>query len=61
MRTNRTLLGARISNDLKNNLLHHCEENGLKIGFFVEQAIQEKLRKVAALTSNATFAQPVGN
>ncbi len=40
-------LSARIPMDLKNKLSNYCENHGIKIGYFVTQAIQEMLREAA--------------
>lgn len=36
-------LGARIPADLKKKLANYCDRNGIKLQFFVTQAIKEKL------------------
>ena len=36
-------IGARIPADLKNTISQHCDKHGMKMQFFVTQAIREKL------------------
>ena len=46
MKPEETLLGIRIPKELKEELVQHCKENGLKIQFVVKQAIEERLQKI---------------
>lgn len=39
-------LGARIPEDLKEEISSYCEKNGVKMQFFVTQALREKVRDV---------------
>ena len=39
-------LGARVPFGLKNTVMTYCERNGIKLRFFVTQALEEKLREV---------------
>jgi len=38
-------LAARIPLDLKNKLVEYCENHGIKMNYFIAQAIQERLRE----------------
>jgi hypothetical protein len=38
-------LGARIPFELKNNVMSYCDRNGIKLRFFVSQALEQKLRE----------------
>ena len=38
-------LGARIPSDLKKTLLTYCDRKGIKLQFFVMEAIEEKLEE----------------
>ena len=38
-------LTVRVSEPVREKLINHCAENGLKIGPFVEKAIKEKLEE----------------
>ncbi|MBF0483461.1 MAG: hypothetical protein HQL25_02030 [Candidatus Omnitrophica bacterium] len=38
-------LGARVPVKLKNNVMTYCDRNGIKLRFFVTQALEEKLRE----------------
>ena len=40
-------LSARIPMSLKNKLSEYCESHGIKMGYFITQAIQEMLREAA--------------
>jgi predicted DNA-binding protein len=40
------LLGARVPNGLKEKLSKFCTEKGLRMNFFVAQAIEEKLQEM---------------
>ncbi|MBF0479304.1 MAG: hypothetical protein HQL26_07450 [Candidatus Omnitrophica bacterium] len=42
---NMVALGARIPAGLKNNIMTYCDRHGIKLRFFVEQALEEKLRE----------------
>lgn len=44
--TSHTLMGVRIPSDLKNQLAIYCGAHGIKIHFFVTQAIREKFLSV---------------
>jgi len=37
------LLGVKVPSDLKKNVSIYCDRNGVKIKYFVTQAIKEKL------------------
>ncbi|MBI4309193.1 MAG: hypothetical protein HY591_02560 [Candidatus Omnitrophica bacterium] len=41
------LLGARVSSGLKQKLSKYCETKGVRMNFFVAQAIEEKLEEMA--------------
>jgi len=43
IKSNLVNLGARVPSDLKKILTDYCERNGIKMQFFVSQAISEKL------------------
>ena len=45
--SDQVLLGARVSNELKQKLSKFCIENGMRMNFFVAQAIEEKLQEMA--------------
>ncbi|MBF0572039.1 MAG: hypothetical protein HQL12_09250 [Candidatus Omnitrophica bacterium] len=40
------LLGARVPNGLKQKLSKFCADTGLRMNFFVAQAIEEKLQEI---------------
>ena len=40
-------LGARIPSDLKKRISDYCDRNGVKLQFFITEAIQEKLTEIA--------------
>jgi hypothetical protein len=42
-----TLLGIKISSELKMRVTNYCDRNGVKIKSFVAQAIKEKLISIA--------------
>ena len=42
----KTLLGARVPNPLIGDLKKFCQKHGLKISYFVSEAIQEKLEEL---------------
>ena len=44
--TKEKLIGARIPSVLKESLDKYCTEHGVKMSFFVSQAIREKLEEV---------------
>ncbi len=44
--SNQVLLGARVSNGLKRKLSKFCTDKGLRMNFFVAQAIEEKLQEM---------------
>ena len=39
-------LGARIPADLKRRISAYCDRNGVKLQFFITEAIQEKLTEI---------------
>ena len=41
------LFASRIPVNLKQKLFHFCSGHGIKMNFFVSQAIQEKLERIA--------------
>ena len=41
------LLGARVPGSLKQKLAKYCETKGVRMNFFVAQAIEEKLGEMA--------------
>ncbi len=41
------LLGARVSSGLKRKLSKFCADKGVRMNFFVAQAIEEKLQEMA--------------
>lgn len=41
-----TLLGARIPMQLKEKLLKYCLSHGIKMNYFVSEAIREKLQEI---------------
>ena len=41
------LLGARIPSQLKEKLSRYCVSHGIKMNYFVSEAIQEKLEEIA--------------
>jgi predicted DNA-binding protein len=41
------LLGARIPTQLKERLLRFCFSHGIKMNYFVSEAIKEKLQEIA--------------
>jgi len=41
------LIGARVPVSLKEKLSKYCATNGVKINYFVTQAIKEKLEEIA--------------
>ena len=59
MKKEETALGARISKELKEELTHYCNANGLVMSFFVKQAIEEKLRRIAAENAHVTHVQKI--
>jgi len=44
--SNQVLLGARVPNGLKEKLSKFCADKGLRMNFFVAQAIEEKLQEM---------------
>ena len=42
-----TLIGARIPVTLKEKLSKYCLSNGIKINYFVTQAIKERLQEIS--------------
>ena len=40
-------LGARVPADLRKKIANYCDKNGIKLQFFVSEAIKEKLADVA--------------
>jgi predicted DNA-binding protein len=44
--SNQVLLGARVPNGLKQKLSKFCADTGLRMNFFVTQAIEEKLQEM---------------
>lgn len=51
------LLGARVSNGLKQKLSKFCAARGLRMNFFVAQAIEEKLQEMEADQMDVKIAQ----
>ena len=45
--SNQVLLGARVPDGLKKKLSKFCMEKGMRMNFFVAQAIEEKLQEMA--------------
>jgi hypothetical protein len=45
--SDQVLLGARVPNGLKQKLSKFCADKGLRMNFFVAQAIEEKLLEMA--------------
>ena len=43
---NMVALGARVPEDLKNEIADYCNKNGVKMQFFVTQALREKIHDV---------------
>ena len=43
---NMVALGARIPEDLKNEISDYCEKNGVKMQFFVTQTLREKIHEI---------------
>ena len=43
---NMVALGARIPEDLKNEITDYCEKNGVKMQFFVTQTLREKIHEI---------------
>jgi S-adenosylmethionine:diacylglycerol 3-amino-3-carboxypropyl transferase len=42
-----TLIGARIPSALKEKLSKYCLSNGIKINYFITQAIKERLQEIS--------------
>lgn len=55
--SNQVLLGARVPNGLKEKLSKFCAEKGLRMNFFVAQAIEEKLQEMEADQLDIRIAQ----
>ena len=51
------LFASRIPTGLKERLSHFCEGHGMKINFFVSQAIKERLERLAEDESDVAFIQ----
>lgn len=51
------LIGARIPSALKESLDKYCTEHGVKMSFFVSQAIREKLEEVIEDENDLTMIQ----
>ena len=51
------LLGARVSNGLKQKLSKYCAAKGVRMNFFVAQAIEEKLGEMAQDQLDIKIAQ----
>jgi predicted DNA-binding protein len=52
-----TLLGARIPSDLKQKLLQYCLGRGMKMSYFVSEAIKERLQEAAEEEGLAVIAR----
>lgn len=53
--TGQVLFASRIPSDLKEKLSHFCADHGVKMSFFVSQAIREKLEKIVEDESDAAL------
>ena len=51
------LLGARVPSNLKKKLAKYCETKGVRMNFFVAQAIEEKLEEMAQDHLDVKIAQ----
>ena len=51
------LLGARVPAPLKEDLARYCLSHGVKMNYFVAQAIQEKLREIAEDAEDLVLAK----
>jgi len=51
------LLGARIPSTLKERLLKYCLSHGIKMNYFVTEAIKEKLQEIAEDNRLTALAQ----
>ncbi len=47
IKTKEVILGIKLPTNLKERISDYCDRNGVKIKYFVTQAIQEKLLKIA--------------
>lgn len=52
-----TLLGARIPIQLKERLLKYCLSHGIKMNYFISEAIKEKLQEIVEERQLATIAK----
>lgn len=55
--TQQVFLSARIPMDLKNKLSEYCKDRGIKMGYFIAQAIQEMLREAAEDSQDISMAR----
>lgn len=51
------LIGARIPNELKKTLSEYCLNHGVKMNYFVTEAIKEKLLEVIEDNSDMAIAK----
>lgn len=51
------LLGARVPVSLKGQLSNYCRIYGIKMGYFVTQAIKEKLSEISEEKQNLIIAK----
>ena len=56
MHTQQVLLGARIPVSLKEKVSKYCLNHGIKLGYFVAQAIKEKLLEMAEENQDVRIA-----
>ena len=50
-------LGARIPSDLKKKVASYCDRNGIKLQFFIMEAIQSKLEELQQDTLDNAVAE----
>ena len=50
-------LGARIPSDLKKKISAYCDRKGIKVQFFITEAIQEKLDEIEQDRLDSLLAQ----